>query len=282
MTAPGVVRIGTRNPRLRRLRRLVGRSKARSEERAFVVDGPVLVAEALRSPVTVLEVFGAEEELADDALATALAGRPEIEVFEASASVLTEMLDPVTPRPLAAVVSAPDWAVDDLGPDRPVLVAVELRDPGNLGTMIRTAEAAGLAGVVVAGASVDPTAPKVVRASAGSVLRLPVVRFATAEEAIGSLGDGGRPVWAAVVQPDAEPYDRVDLRRAAIVVGNEPHGLAPDVVRLGDGRLTIPVAETVESLNVAAAASVLSFEAARQRRSDRPKLAGHRDPGPST
>ena len=266
MVNTGPVRIGNKNPRLRRLRRLVSRSKVRSEERAFVVDGPVLVADALASPLTVREIFAGPEELVSEELTARLAAQPDIEVFEVAASVLNEVLDPVTPRPLAAVVDVPVWTLDDLAADAPVLVAVELRDPGNLGTIIRTAEAAGLAGVVVAGASVDPTAPKVVRASAGSVLRLPVVRLPDSAAAVAALQADGRAVWSAVVDQDAEPYDQVDLDRAAIMVGNEPHGLAPDVVTLGDGRLTIPVADSVESLNVAAAASVLSFEAARQRR----------------
>jgi tRNA G18 (ribose-2'-O)-methylase SpoU len=93
-----------------------------------------------------------------------------------------------------------------------------------------------------------------------------VVRFGDVESAYAAIRDSGRRLYSAVVDRDAEDYVTADLRSAAIVVGNEPHGLAPEAIKLGDGRLTIPVAESVESLNVAAAASVLCFEAARQRR----------------
>lgn len=258
--------IGSKNQRLRQLRRLTSRAKVRSEERTFVVDGPVLVSDVLRSSLSVLEVFGSEDELADRGLRSALGSRPDVDVFEVERSVLESILDPVNPRPLAAVVATPEWTMSDLGRDLPILVAVELRNPGNMGTVMRTAEAAGFSGVVVVGESVDWVAPKVVRASAGSVFRTPVVRFQSVEDAYVSIGETGRPIYSAVVDDDAEDYVSVDLRSAAIVVGNEPHGLAPEAIKLGDGRLTIPVSETVESLNVAAAASVLCFEAARQRR----------------
>lgn len=231
-----------------------------------MVDGPVLVIDVLRSSLVVREVFGSAEELVEPNLVAALDSRPEVEVFQVEVSVLESALDPVNPRPVAAVVDAPQWTVGDLGTDRPVLVAVELRNPGNLGTLIRTAEAAGFAGVVVAGDSVDQFAPKVVRASAGSVFRTPVVHLPAIPVAFSVLAETGRARQCAVVDKDAADYVTVDLTNAAIVVGNEPHGLDHETIKLGDGCLTIPVAETVESLNVAAAASVLCFEAARQRR----------------
>jgi TrmH family RNA methyltransferase len=260
--------IGARNPRLRRLRRLTGRSKARSEERAFVVDGPTLVGEALRSGMRVVEVFAGPGVLAEAGLVDLIG--PEVEVFEVEPSVLEPLLDPVNPRPLAAVVAMADEA-DGLpaglaGGTAPILVAVELRDPGNLGTILRTAEASGMAGLVLAGPSVDRFAPKVVRASAGSLFRLPVVARADALAALDELAATGRPVVAAVVDAGAVAYERADLSSAVIVVGNEANGLAAEVVARADLAVTIPMAPGVESLNAAVAASVLCFEAARQRR----------------
>lgn len=264
MGLTGPVVIGSKNPRLRRLKRLNSRSKARSEERAFVVDGPVLVAEALRSQLVVTEIFSGPGELAAHGLTDLI--EPHVELFEVDAAVLAAALDPVNPQPLAAVVSAPEWTWADLANDRPIMVAVELRDPGNLGAVLRSAEGAGFGGVVVAGDSVDPLSPKVVRASAGSIFRLPVVRSAGPRDAVADIRAGGWPILSAVVDPEAPPYDRFDLTSAAILVGNEPHGLPDEAIRLGDGQLTIPLSPPVESLNVAAAASVLCFEAARQRR----------------
>lgn len=270
--------IGPRNPRLRRLRRLTGRSKARSEERAFVVDGPTLVAEALRSPLEVQEIFTGPGVLVDAGLA-GLVG-PNTKVYEVERAVLESLLDPVNPRPLAAVVAMPDQGPADgdgggtmaglppvmADPRTPLLMAVELRDPGNLGTVLRTAEAAGLGGLVVAGASVDRFSPKVVRASAGSLFRLPAVDRPDPLAAIDELAATGRTVVAAVVDPEAPAHDRVDLTSAVVVVGNEPRGLVPEVVARCHGMVTVPMAPEVESLNVAAATSVLCFEVARQRR----------------
>jgi TrmH family RNA methyltransferase len=258
------VPIGAKNQRLRRLRQLNNRAKARSQERAFVVDGPVLVADALRSAVVVEEIFAAPELLNQPELVDLIG--PEVTVYEVEPQVLSAALDPVNPRPVAAVATPPAWTLSDMAADRPILVAVELRDPGNMGTVLRTAEAAGLGGVVIVGDSVDCLGPKAVRASAGSILRVPFVRMGDVAEATAAIGERGWPVYSAVVDPGAPSYDEFDLRAAAIMVGNEPHGLSPEAIRLGDGQFTIPLCDSVESLNVGAAASVLCFEAARQRR----------------
>ena len=270
LTSP--VHLGARSPLLKRLRRLIRHTKVRSSERAFVVDGPTLVVEALRSPLAVEAVFVGESD-GLDLLARHLdregTGLDEVAVHTVADEVLTTLLDPANPRPVAAVVEAPSHHLTDLAPDLPLLVAVELRDPGNLGTVIRTAEAAGFGGVVVAGHSVDHLNPKAVRASAGSILRLPVVGFSSAGEALAAVRESGRPLVATVVDPSAVAYDRHDLSSAAILVGNEPHGLGPDLIDGADLVATIPMADGVESLNVAAAAAVLAFEAARQRRNRR-------------
>jgi len=265
--------IGAKNPRLRLLKQLVGRPKARSTERAFVVDGPRLVVDAMRAGLEVREIFASIDAMAAldreaERLASVEGDRfTGIEVYEVDPSVLGAVLDPVNPQPIAAVVTIPDWSVEDLlAGDRAILVAVELRDPGNLGTVIRTAEAAGMAGVIVAGDSVDRFSPKVVRASAGSVFRLPVITAADPVAMVSQLLEQGRTVVAAVVEPDAPAYDTRDLTGAAILIGNEPHGLPAQVVAAVTEPVTIPMADGVESLNVGAAASVLCFEAARQRR----------------
>ena len=143
---------------------------------------------------------------------------------------------------------------------------VDGRDPGNLGTLIRSAEASGAAGMVLAGASVDPTNPKVLRASAGAGLRLPVVIEPDLEPALASLRPGRGPVVATTIDDEAEPYDQVDLTSAVVLLGNESQGLAPSVVALADHDITIPLAGPTESLNLGVAGSILCFEALRQRR----------------
>ncbi len=257
--------LGANNPRLRRLRKLTARSRARAEAGAFVIDGPRLVGDALDAGVAVREIYGDDAEL-DDLLRNRSID-PRTEVFRVDAEVLAPILDPVSPRPLAAVAAMPTSDPSSVpAAIGPILIAVELGDPGNLGTVMRTAEAAGIGGVLIAGRSVDRFSPKVVRASAGSIFRLPV---AAADDPVGLIDDlraAGRPVVASVVTPDAPAHDGVDLTGAAILLGNEPNGLAPEVVAAADAVVTIPMAAGVESLNVAAAAAVLCFEAARQRR----------------
>ncbi len=266
---PEPVPLSSANPRLKRLRRLVRQPKVRSDERAFVVDGPTLVAEALASPLSVEGIY-VGTAVGYDLLARELesAGVPlgSTPVFAVDDEVLASILDPANPRPVAAVVESPSFALSDMEPDSPVLVAVELRDPGNLGTVIRTAEAAGFGGVVVVGQSVDHVNPKTVRSSAGSVLRLPVVRLAAIDDAVDAHRSGGRAVVATVLDPNAPSYDQLDLTSAALLLGNEPHGLDEALVAKADAAVTIPMAEGVESLNVAAAAAILAFEVARQRR----------------
>ncbi len=268
-SGPGPIVLGAHNARLKRLRRLIRQSKVRSSERAFVVEGPTLVADALASPLMVEAVYlGAGHGL--DLLAPQLeqvgASLDSVPVYSVDDDVLATVLDASNPRPVAAVVELPTADITDIDHDLPILVAVELADPGNLGTVIRTAEAAGFGGVVVVGRSVDHLNPKAVRAAAGSTLRLPVVAFDSAEDAISAIRAGGRSLVATVVDPSAVPYDLHDLASVAVLIGNEPHGLGPDLVAAADAVVTIPMADGVESLNVGAAAAVLAFEVARQRR----------------
>ncbi len=173
-----------------------------------------------------------------------------------------------TPQPVLAIARMPaPVALADLRPGL-VLVGAEISDPGNLGTMLRTAEAAGATGVVLGG-GVDPWNPKVVRGSAGAVLGVPIV---VVDDLIGALGELRGRGWRTVgADAAAEPaYFDTDLAGScALVLGSEAHGLDPAVAASLDGRVRIPMAGEIESLNVAVAASILMFEAARQGRAVR-------------
>ncbi len=262
MSAVAAMIIGAQNSRLKRLRRLSSRARIRRQDRAFVIEGPVLVADALRTDLHIEEIFvGTGVDLLDRRLVPA-----ETPILEVDPDVLSAALDAVNPRPVAAVVSAPQWSLDQLRPHRILPVAVELRDPGNLGSLIRSIEGSGAAGLVVAGETVDYLSPKVVRSSAGSVLRVPIVQFDDLEVAVDAIRSAGWTPLTTVVDPQAPPHDSFDLETAAVLLGNEPHGLGESASTLGDARCTIPLAPAVESLNVAAAGAVLCFEAARQRR----------------
>jgi TrmH family RNA methyltransferase len=249
------------------LRALLRDPRARRDEHAFVVEGPRVVAAALDRGASFERTFiGPRAERAFAPLVERMrdAGVPVEELKE---GVLERIGDTVTPQPVMAVAPFSDVDVDELPADGLVLVAATVRDPGNAGTLLRSAEAAGVAGVVFCGNSVDPHAPKVVRSSGGAVFGIPVVEAEDPVKVLDALGRHGRRRLAAVVA-GGEHFDRVDLTgRVAIVLGNEGAGLPPLLVKHIDGNVTIPLEPPAESLNVGMAATVLAFEAARQRRS---------------
>ena len=180
--------------------------------------------------------------------------------------VLERVADTVTPQPVAAVVAAVDVPIDALEGADFVLVCVDVRDPGNLGTVLRTGEAAGTGGVICCEGSVDVYSPKTVRASAGSLFHVPVVAGGEPLEVLDRLGRWGL-CRVGTSARNGTPYDEAVLSRpTAVVLGNEAHGLAAGLASDLDEVVTIPMAGRTESLNVGMAAAVLCFEAARQRR----------------
>jgi TrmH family RNA methyltransferase len=260
--------VSVRHPSVQRLRRLSGRRSARSAEGAFVVDGPTLLADALDAGVAVEEVV-AEPGCPEDLLARAAAAGAVVR--RVADGVLARVTDTVTPQPVAAVARFADVPVLDAaavaGPLALVLVGVG--DPGNAGTLLRSAEAAGAGAVLFCDGSVDPHGPKCVRGSAGSVFRLAVVRSADAGDALGRLAAAGLTTVATLAR-GAEPYDRVDLARpVALVLGSEAHGLPDALAERVDQAVTIPMAGRTESLNVGMAGTILCFESLRQRRQGR-------------
>lgn len=259
------------NPRIRRLRRLSGRRSARADEGAYLLEGPVLVAEAVAAGIPLDGIYA--EPGALDAAVASDARALEIPVHEVADGVLTGITDAVAPRPVLAVaplvaLPAAEVAARAAAVDRPLLVLVEVRDPGNLGTILRAAEASGVGGVVCTRGTVDPWSPKAVRSSAGAILHVPVAVGDDAADALGSLRAGGWTIVATVVD-GAESHDAVRLvGRVAVVLGGEAHGLDTALLEPADRRVSIPMEGRAESLNVAMAASVLCFEALRQRRLD--------------
>jgi TrmH family RNA methyltransferase len=249
--------LGARHPEVERLRRLLRRRSDRASARAFVVEGPKLVAEAIAAGAPVEAVYVAEGERFD-------AG--DVPVRTLQRGVLERVADTVTPQPVLAVCGAVDVPLDAVGDATFVVVCVDLQDPGNAGTILRSAEASGAGAVVFAGASVDVSNPKAVRASAGSLFHVPVVNGGDAVAVLEELGRRGLRRLGTVAR-GGESLDDVDLTGpVALVLGNEAHGLPAEVDARLDGHLTIPMAGRSESLNVGMATSVLCFETARQRR----------------
>jgi TrmH family RNA methyltransferase len=234
-----------------------------------VVEGANLLDEALSSGAVIESVF-IDDDAADRAdwdLAEACE-KTGARVRRLQPGVLTRVSDTVTPQPIAATVGMMDVSLDDVAVLHPTLVVVcaAVRDPGNLGTIVRSATAAGAGAVVCCAGSVDIYNPKTVRASAGMLFRVPVVAGPDEREALDEIGRWGLCRWGADPRGECD-YTRADLTSpVALVFGNEAHGLGEAISRRLDGTLTIPMTAGAESINVASAASVICFEAARQRR----------------
>jgi TrmH family RNA methyltransferase len=198
-----------------------------------------------------------------------------IRVFDLAPGVLARVAGTVTPQPVLAIVGMLDVELDTLVPAGGlVVVCADVRDPGNAGTVLRSADAAGARAVVCAGGTVDPYNPKVVRASAGSLFHLPVIVSSDSVDTLSSLETWGYRTLGAAAR-GGEDYVGVDWSvPTALVLGNEACGLSSAVQGAVRSLVSIPMAGRAESLNVGVAGALLCFEAYRQRR----RLAG---PGPS-
>jgi TrmH family RNA methyltransferase len=258
--------LGPRHQRVRRLRELIRDPRARRAQHAFVIEGPRVLEAALDRAAELESAYvGPGADRAFASLVDRLRDR-DVPIEVLKEGVLERIGDTVTPQPVLAVASTTRAGLDDLSAPGLVLVAVTVRDPGNAGTLLRSAEAAGAAGVVFCGNSVDPHAPKVVRSSGGAVFGIPVVEEGDPVKVLDALGRQGRRRLAAVAT-GGEHFERVDLLGSvAIVLGNEATGVPPDLASHLDEKVTIPVDPPAESLNVGMAGTVLAFEAARQRR----------------
>ena len=205
-----------------------------------------------------------------------LAAADDVRITLVSDRVAAALSDTVTPQGVVAVVRALSAGLDDILRRRLRLVAVLVgaSDPGNAGTVIRTADAAGADAVILTGESVDPHNPKTVRATAGSLFHLPVVRVADPMAVLAALHDAQLTVAATTLGEQAEDLDDESLRDRlgepmAWVFGNEAHGLADDIVSAADLRIRVPMYGRAESLNLAAAAAICLYASARAQRSDR-------------
>jgi RNA methyltransferase, TrmH family len=276
MTRPGVAGarldhlVSGRSAAVKAARQL-GKRAFRERARSFLAEGPQAVTEALRRPgvVTALFITGPgrarHRDLADRAAAVGVA------VHEVSGEVMAELAQTVTPQGVVAVCRFVDVPLAALLGTTPRLVAVlvSVRDPGNAGTVLRTADAAGADGVVFAATSVDPYNAKCVRSSAGSLFHLPVVAGAELPDVISGLRAAGLQVLAAdgSASQVLEGAGGPDLAQpTAWLFGNEAWGLPDSLLRLADAAVAVPIYGQAESLNLAAAAAVCLYASARSAR----------------
>ncbi|MCK2032174.1 RNA methyltransferase [Microbacterium sp. KSW4-4] len=260
-----------RSPRVRAVAKLTKRS-ARTETGLFLLEGPQSVREALTyRPEAIVELFATPHGWEKHADIRAAAAEADVDVEYVSEDVLHAMADTVTPQGLVAVVRQTPTSVRDIFDAAPRLVAIceEVRDPGNLGTIIRAADAAGADAVVLTGRTVDPYNPKVVRATTGSLFHLPVSVGGELDEVVRRAHGAGLQILAADVKGDdllAARADGVLGEPTAWLFGNEARGLEDEALTQADRVLRLPIFGRAESLNLATAASVCLYESAFAQR----------------
>jgi TrmH family RNA methyltransferase len=253
------------NARLQELRAALAHP-ARSGGPLAGIEGINLLKEALHAGLRIDTVFAAHGT--EDLLQT-LPLSPENEVLLLPKKLLDSALTTETPQPVAALVEPPTWNWSDVLRRREnaaplVVVLAGLQDPGNLGTILRSAEAFGASGVLALPGTVSPWNPKAVRASAGSLFRIPLLAVPV-EECFSRLHKNGLRIFTTSVR-GAEPVHLADLAGpTALLIGNEGNGVPPELAALADAAITIPCPGPVESLNASVAAAVLLYEALRQR-----------------
>lgn len=261
-----------RSPRVRSVANLAKRPQ-RVETGTFLLEGPQAVSEALAyRPELLLEVFATPTALERYGDIAAAAAEVDIEIEYVTEQVLETMSDTVTPQGFIAVCKQFPTSVKSIVADEPKLVAVleEVRDPGNLGTIIRAADAAGADAVVLTGRTVDLYNPKVVRSTTGSLFHIPVAVGGEAADVVGRLRAAGLTIVAA----DIKGTDLLEARTAGLLArptawlfGNEARGLTDDDLTLVDEVVSVPIYGNAESMNLATAASVCLYESAFAHRS---------------
>ena len=247
--------------------------KHRKKEQAFLIEGIKMVEEALRDDLGVKTVVAAPSLIQRHGKGVLkLSESKSIDIIWVSERLMDALADSKTPQPVMAVVRMKMDTEESLlnHKARLIVVAHQLQDPGNLGTIIRTAEAAGTSGIAITANTVDPFNAKAVRASMNSILRLPVVVVGDIASFIQKCRLRGFQTLATALSGDKTHFEVALTKPTAVIVGHEGAGLPPGVMAAIDLRVRIPMAETIDSLNVATAAAVILYEAMRQRLHDCP------------
>ena len=253
----------TSNQKVKDLVQLQKKAKARNKEGVFIAEGSRMV---LETPVDrIKQLYISETYFSKGGQELDEKGY-DFEIL--SDSVFSYVSDTKTPQGILAIVKRKEYRLEDITDvENPHLIVLDnLQDPGNLGTIFRTAEAAGVTGIVLSRDCVDIYNPKVIRSTMGAIYRMPFVYVEDLLEALNVMKEKGITTYAAHLK-GKNSYDKEDYKEAcAFLIGNEGNGLREEVSNMADTWIRIPMEGKAESLNAAVAAAVLMFEAARQRR----------------
>lgn len=252
----------TSNPQVKNLQQLAKKARARNEQDVFLVEGMKMFQEAPRDKIQKVYISRSLYEEKGQALCKGL----DMEVLEDH--VFAAASDTKTPQGILCVVRQYHYRLEDLirGANPHLLILENLQDPGNLGTIMRTAEGAGADGVILSRDSVDLYNPKTIRSTMGSIYRMPFLYVDRIGDILPVLREKGIRTYAAHLQ-GKRTYDEEDYRSGtAFFIGNEGNGLTEELSGKADVWIRIPMHGKLESLNAAVAASILMYEACRQRR----------------
>lgn len=254
------------NPLVKRIRALRDRQH-RAREGAFVVEGILPVWQAVEAGAAIDTLVIAPDLLRGSPAEAMVAGQEAagVRVARLSAELFGRISDRDGPSGLAAIVASRLLSVDDLdvGPDAVVVVLVDVANPGNLGTVLRTADAAGVSAMVLAGHTADPFAPAAVKASMGALFAVPIARVSTVDDVLMWARTSRLTVVAASGSAPLAHWDTTYRRPVALLLGSEREGLPDDVVARADVAVRIPMTGTTESLNLGVATGILLYELIR-------------------
>lgn len=259
----------TSNGKVKRLVNLRKKRKLRDEEGVFLVEGIRMFrevpAEELREIYVSESFYKKEKKLVDE-----IASKAKVHTELFTDTVFAYASDTKTPQGILSVVAQKRYALEDIisGEKRHLLVLDNLQDPGNLGTILRTGEGAGVTGVIMSRDCVDIYNPKTIRSTMGSIYRMPFCYAEDILEAIQKVKDANVTVYAAHLD-GKKAYDEENYSKScAFLIGNEGNGLRDETAAMADHYIIIPMSGEVESLNAAIAATVLMFEVKRQRKNE--------------
>lgn len=257
------IRIESReNSLVKRLVRLSNDRKFRKEMQEMVCEGEKMLGEALASGMDIHDILLAEDAELDTALLRQAEGQGA-KLYICPSSLLGKVSNVKTPQGVVFSCERPVAELRVLQDAKRLMVLEGLQDPGNLGTIIRTADAFALDGIILCEGCVDPTSPKVVRATMGAAFRMPIAA-ASLEQTVAFLREQNMPLYAAALSESSVPLTHVDLTRAAVMIGNEGRGITKKAAALCTQQIIIPMDGRAESLNASVAASIIMYEMSRK------------------
>ncbi len=238
--------------------------RARKEYDEFVVEGAKMVSEAPKDRI--VKVYASETYVDNNSELLAKLSLEQSKLETVSDNVFAHMSDTQTPQGIMAVIKMRHYNIEEMLSDKALIIGIEnLQDPGNLGTIVRMGEGAGVTGIVMSAQTADIYNPKTIRSTMGSIYRVPFVYADNFTDALKKMQNGGVFVYAAHLKGRFN-YTEPDYRKpTAFIIGNEGNGLTEAAAEAADTLVKIPMEGSVESLNAAIACTVLTYEAVRQR-----------------